>query len=46
MICVYYRKKSSNSWNASWQTGKSLQDFLEIETSTAQLMSYLLKLKT
>lgn len=37
---------SSNSWNASWQTGKSLQDFLEIETSTAQLMSYLLKLKT
>lgn len=37
---------SSNSWNASWQTGKSLQDFLEIETSTAQLMSHLLKLKT
>ena len=37
---------SSNSWNASWQTGKSLQDFLEIETATAQLMSYLLKLKT
>lgn len=41
-------KKSlaSNSWNASWQTGKALQDFLEIETSTAQLMTYLLKLKT
>ena len=37
---------SSNHWNASWQTGKPLQDFMEIETSTAQLMSYLLKLKS
>ena len=36
---------SSNSWNASWQTGKALQDFMEIETSTAQLTTYLLKLK-
>ena len=37
---------NSNSWNASWQTGKALQDFMEIETSTAQLTTYLLKLKT
>lgn len=36
---------SSNSWNASWQSGKSLHDFLEIETSTAQIMMQLLKLK-
>lgn len=37
---------ASNSWNASWMTGKALQDFMEIETSTAQLMTYLLKLKS
>lgn len=37
---------NSNSWNASWQTGKALQDFMEIETSTAQLTTHLLKLKT
>ena len=36
---------SSNNWNASLQSGKNLQDFLEIETSTAQIMSHLLKLK-
>ena len=37
---------ASNSWNASWMTGKALHDFMEIETSTAQLMTYLLKLKS
>ena len=36
----------SNNWSASWQTGKALQEFLEVETSTAQLMSYLLRLKS
>jgi putative tricarboxylic transport membrane protein len=36
----------SNNWNSSWQTGKALQEFLEVETSTAQLMTYLLKLKS
>ena len=37
---------ASNSWNASWMTGQALHDFMEIETSTAQLMTYLLKLKS
>lgn len=37
---------ASNSWNASLMTGKSLHDFMEVETSTAQLMTYLLKLKS
>lgn len=36
----------SNNWNSSWQTGKALHEFLEVETSTAQLMTYLLKLKS
>ncbi|NIF83771.1 tripartite tricarboxylate transporter substrate binding protein [Comamonas sp. Tr-654] len=36
----------SNNWSSSWQTGKALQEFLEVETSTAQLMTYLLKLKS
>lgn len=35
----------SNNWSSSWQTGKALQEFLEVEASTAQLMTYLLKLK-
>ncbi|RDI14247.1 tripartite tricarboxylate transporter substrate binding protein [Comamonas sp. AG1104] len=35
-----------NNWNSSWQTGKALHEFLEVETSTAQLMTYLLKLKS
>jgi putative tricarboxylic transport membrane protein len=37
---------ASNNWSPSWQSGKALHDFLEIETSTAQLMTYLLKLKS
>lgn len=37
---------ASNNWSSSWQTGKALQEFLEVETSTAQLMTYLLKLKS
>lgn len=36
----------SNNWSSSWQTGKALQEFLEVEASTAQLMTYLLKLKS
>ena len=36
----------SNNWSSSWKTGKALQEFLEVETSTAQLMTYLLKLKS
>jgi putative tricarboxylic transport membrane protein len=36
----------SNNWSSSWQTGKALREFLEVETSTAQLMTYLLKLKS
>ncbi|KGH32401.1 Bug family tripartite tricarboxylate transporter substrate binding protein [Comamonas testosteroni] len=35
-----------NNWSSSWQTGKALQEFLEVEASTAQLMTYLLKLKS
>ena len=36
---------SSNHWNSSWLTGKSLLEFMEVETATAQLMAYMLKLK-
>lgn len=36
---------SSNHWSSSWLTGKSLLEFMEVETSTAQLMTYMLKLK-
>ncbi|MBS0292813.1 MAG: tripartite tricarboxylate transporter substrate binding protein [Proteobacteria bacterium] len=35
-----------NRWDAAWQTGKDFRDFLEIEQSTASVMTYLLKLKS
>jgi putative tricarboxylic transport membrane protein len=34
-----------NRWESSWLTGKNLDDFLEMDLTTARVMAYLLKLK-
>ena len=39
------RSLQSNRWDPSWQTGKDFSDFLSMETATAEVMNYLLKLK-
>jgi putative tricarboxylic transport membrane protein len=35
-----------NRWEASWLTGKDLAEFMELDLTTARVMTYLLKLKT
>lgn len=34
-----------NRWESSWLAGKNLDDFLEMDLTTARVMAYLLKLK-
>ena len=37
---------STNRWHPAWQSGKDFAEFLEMENTTAQVMNYLLKLKS
>lgn len=41
----WQRTLRQNRWEASWQTGKDFGEFLELELTTARVMTYLLKLK-
>ena len=41
----WQRALKTNRWEPSWQTGKDFGEFLELELTTARVMTYLLKLK-
>lgn len=41
----WMRTLQQNRWNASWMSGKDLEDFMALDAVTASVMVYLLKLK-
>jgi putative tricarboxylic transport membrane protein len=41
----WQRALRQNRWEASWQAGRDFSGFLELELTTASVMTYLLKLK-
>jgi putative tricarboxylic transport membrane protein len=42
----WQRALRNNRWDGAWQSGKDLRQFLELEQTTAGVMTYLLKLKS
>ncbi|MFT3814721.1 MAG: tripartite tricarboxylate transporter substrate-binding protein [Acidovorax sp.] len=41
----WQRTLQQNRWESSWLAGRNLDDFLEMDLTTARVMAYLLKLK-
>jgi putative tricarboxylic transport membrane protein len=41
----WQRALRQNRWESSWQAGRDFSGFLELEHTTASVMTYLLKLK-
>lgn len=42
----WQRALRNNRWDGAWQSGKDLRQFLELEQTTASVMTYLLKLRS